>query len=178
MAAKLVYLKLELKRAFKRLPHMAAGAIVLMAMLGTIAFAASKLLYGETTLERVTIGVVLPEEDRFARQLVRMLGTYDSVRSVCEFSFRTAAKPKNSSDGEIFGIMNVPEGLVQGIMDGTNIPVTITLPQGNALENRVFKELTSAGARTLGSAQAVFTRAISCCSITIWPEGSASWRRI
>ena len=62
MAAKLVYLKLELKRAFKRLPHMAAGAIVLMAMLGTIAFAASKLLYGETTLERVTIGVVLPEK--------------------------------------------------------------------------------------------------------------------
>ena len=52
MAAKLVYLKLELKRALKRLPHMAAGAIVLMAMLGTIAFAASKLLYGETTLER------------------------------------------------------------------------------------------------------------------------------
>lgn len=155
MAAKLVYLKLELKRAFKRLPHMAAGAIVLMAMLGTIAFAASKLLYGEATLERVTIGVVLPEEDRFARQLVRMLGTYDSVRSVCEFSFMDSSEAKKQlRDGEIFGIMNVPEGLVQGIMDGTNIPVTITLPQGNALENRVFKELTSAGARTLGSAQA------------------------
>ena len=155
MAAKLVYLKLELKRALKRLPHMAAGAIVLMAMLGTIAFAASKLLYGETTLERVTIGVVLPEEDRIARQLVRMLGTYDSVRSVCEFSFMDSSEAeKQLRDGEIFGIMNVPEGLVQGIMDGTNIPVTITLPQGNALENRVFKELTSAGARTLGSAQA------------------------
>ena len=155
MAAKLVYLKLELKRALKRLPHMAAGAIVLMAMLGTIAFAASKLLYGETTLERVTIGVVLPEEDRIARQLVRMLGTYDSVRSVCEFSFMDSSEAeKQLRDGEIFGIMNVPEGLVQGIINGTNIPVTITLPQGNALENRVFKELTSAGARTLGSAQA------------------------
>ncbi len=155
MAAKLVYLKLELKRALKRLPHMAAGAIVLMAMLGTIAFAASKLLYGETTLERVTIGVVLPEEDRIARQLVRMLGTYDSVRSVCEFSFMDSSEAeKQLRDGEIFGIMNVPEGLVQGIINGTNIPVTITLPQGNALKNRVFKELTSAGARTLGSAQA------------------------
>lgn len=155
MAAKLVYLKLELKRALKRLPHMAAGAIVLMAMLGTIAFAASKLLYGETTLERVTIGVVLPEEDRIGRQLVRMLGTYDSVRSVCEFSFMDSSEAeKQLRDGEIFGIMNVPEGLVQGIINGTNIPVTITLPQGNALENRVFKELTSAGARTLGSAQA------------------------
>ena len=155
MAAKLVYLKLELKRALKRLPHMAAGAIVLMAMLGTIAFAACMLLYGETTLERVTIGVVLPEEDRIARQLVRMLGTYDSVRSVCEFSFMDSSEAeKQLRDGEIFGIMNVPEGLVQGIINGTNIPVTITLPQGNALENRVFKELTSAGARTLGSAQA------------------------
>ncbi|WP_320977090.1 ABC transporter permease, partial [Enterocloster asparagiformis] len=139
----------------KRLPHMAAVAFVLLAMLGTISLAASKMLYGETTLERVTIGVVLPEEDRFARQLVRMLGTYDSVRSVCEFSFMDSSEAeKQLRDGEIFGIMNVPEGLVQGIMDGTNIPVTITLPQGNALENRVFKELTSAGARTLGSAQA------------------------
>ncbi len=68
--------------------HMkAAGAIVLMAMLGTIAFAASKLLYGETTLERVTIGVVLPQEDRFAKQLVRMLGSLDSVKSVCDFAY-------------------------------------------------------------------------------------------
>lgn len=155
MAAKLVYLKLELKRACKKLPHMAAGAIVLMAMLGTIAFAASRLLYGDATLKRVTVGVVLPEEDRIAKQLVRMLGTYDSVRSVCEFSYMDGDEAgRQLQSGEIFGILTVPEGMVQGIMDGTNIPVTITLPQGNALENRVFKELTGAGARTLGSAQA------------------------
>lgn len=155
MTARLVYLKLELKRACKKLPHMAAGAIVLMVMLGTIAFAASKLLYGEPTLGRITIGVVLPQEDRVAKQLVRMLGSLDSVKSLCDFAYLDEREAdRRLKEGELFGVMTVPEGMVQGIMDGTNTPVTITLPRDNALESRVFKELTEAGARTLGSAQA------------------------
>ena len=49
--------------------------------------------------------------------------------------------------------MRIPEGMIRGIMDGTNPPVHILLPK-NSLEAIVFKELTMAGARTLGAAQA------------------------
>ncbi len=43
--------------------------------------------------------------------------------------------------GKLFGVMEVPEGFVQDIMNGTNTPVRIILPEGAGLESRIFKEL-------------------------------------
>ncbi len=155
MSARLTYFRLELKRACKRLPHMAAGAIVLMIMLGTIAFAASKMLYGEAAVGRITVGVVLPDNDLVSKKLVSMLGSLDSVKSICDFKYMEEDQAvKQLEDGTIYGIMSIPKDFVQSIMDGTNVPVTITLPEGGSLESGIFKELTQAGARTLGSAQA------------------------
>lgn len=147
-------LRLEFKRAMKRLPHMAAGAAVLMAMLGIIAFAASRILYGETVLGRISVGVVLPKEDTMAQMAVRMLGSLDSVDSLCDFVFMEEEEAEEAFEtGQVMGIMQVPEGMVEGIMDGSNPPVSILLAAGG-LESVVFRELTLAGARTLGAAQA------------------------
>lgn len=155
MSARLTYFRLELKRACKRLPHMAAGAIVLMIMLGTIAFAASKMLYGEAAVGRITVGVVLPDNDLVSKKLVGMLGSLDSVKSICDFQYMDEDQAiKQLKNGTIYGFMSVPKDFVQSIMNGTNTPVTITLPGDGTLESGIFKELTQAGARTLGSAQA------------------------
>lgn len=155
MSARLTYFRLELKRACKRLPHMAAGAIVLMVMLGTIAFTASKMLYGEAAVGRITIGVVLPDNDLVSKKLVSMLGSLDSVKSICDFRYMDEDQAiKLLKNGEIYGFMSVPKNFVQSIMSGTNMPVTFTLPEDGTLESGIFKELTQAGARTLGSAQA------------------------
>ncbi len=154
MTARLNILKIEFKRAWKRLPQMAAGAVVLMAMLGTIAFAASKVLYGESALGRISVGVVLPKEDAMAEMAVRMLGSLDSVGSLCDFVFMEREEAQSAfREGRVMGIMEVPEGMVEGIMNGSNPPVSILLSAGG-LESAVFRELTLAGARTLGSAQA------------------------
>ena len=50
--------------------------------------------------------------------------------------------------------MDMPEGLIQGIMDGSNPAVRILLPGNNWLESRIFRELTEAGAKILGASQA------------------------
>lgn len=154
MAMRVQLLKLEFMRAWKRLPHMAAGAVLLIGMMGMLAFAAGKLLYGDQAVGRIAIGVVLPREDKLAEFAVRMLGSLDSVDSLCDFSYMEEEEAKKALErGEIFGIMNVPSGLVEGIMDGSNPPVSVILPS-NGLEGAVFKELTMAGARTLSAAQA------------------------
>ena len=154
MSVGLNFLRLELKRAWKRLPYMAAGAAVLMLMLGTAAFAAGKVLSGEKALGRIAVGVVLPEGDKMAEMAVEMLGSLESVSSLCDFSFMDEGEAEEAlKKGEILGIMRIPEGMIRGIMDGTNPPIHILLPK-NSLEAIVFKELTMAGARTLGAAQA------------------------
>lgn len=155
MSARLTYFWLEWKRAIKRLPHIAAGALVLMLLMSMIAFAASKLLYGDAAFKRIAVGVILPKDDLVARKAVAMLGSLDSVESVCDFKYMNEKQALSQlKSGKIYGVMSVPAKFVQGILDGSNMPVTIILPQSSALEGKLLKELTQAGARTLGSAQA------------------------
>lgn len=155
MSARLVYLKLELKRACKKLPHIIAGAIVLLLLAGTVAFVASRMLYGEQAAGRITVGVVLPEGDAVAKKAVSMISSLESVKSICDFEYMDQEESISKlKAGKLYAVMEVPEGFVQDIMNGTNTPVRILLPKGAGLESRIFKELTDAGAATLGASQA------------------------
>ena len=155
MSARLVYLKLELKRACKKLPHIIAGAIVLLLLAVTVAFLASRMLYGDQAAGRITVGVVLPEGDAVAQKAVAMVSSLESVKSICDFEYMDKEEGvRKLKDGQLYAVMEVPEGFVQDIMNGTNTPVRIILPRGAGLESRIFKELTDAGAKTLGASQA------------------------
>ena len=71
----LIFLKLELKRACKRLPHLYAGAIMLFVMAGVIALLSSRMLYGDQVVGRVPVGVSVPQKDVLARQAVQMISS-------------------------------------------------------------------------------------------------------
>lgn len=151
----LVYLKLELKRAYKRLPHIYAGAILLLAMAAVIALLASQLLYGNGVVGKVPVGVLIPNEDRLAKQVVQMISSLDSVGNVCDFQYMD----KNScleelKKGNLYAVLDVPEGFVQDIINGTNTPVTVWFTSNAGIEGKLFQELTDAGALTLSASQA------------------------
>lgn len=151
----LVYLQLELKKTIKSIPYFLAGAIVLALLAGTIAFSAARMLYGEQAIGRIQVGVVVPEEDALAAKAMRMIESLDSVESLCEFTYLEEEAGFNRlKDGELFALMKLPEGLVEGIMDGTNLPVIVIFPESAGLEASVFRELTEAGSSILGTSQA------------------------
>lgn len=150
-----IYLRLELKRALKGIPYFLAGAIVLVLLAGTVAFSASKMLYGEQALAKIQVGVVLPQDDKLAAKAISMVTSLDSVGSLCEFTYVEEEEGRELlKKGELFALMVLPQGLIQGIMDGTNVPVDVLLPEHAGLESSVFKELTDAGSSILGTAQA------------------------
>lgn len=155
MNAFFVYLKLELKRACKTLPFFLAGAIVLVALLGTIAFSASKVLYGKAAIGRISVGVALPEDDKVAEKAMSMITSLESVESICDFIYLEEEEGrKKLQSGEIYVLMVVPDGFVQDIMHGINTPVTIILPNQPGMEAMIFKAMADAGAKTLSVAQA------------------------
>lgn len=159
-----IYIKLEIKRAFKILPRFLAGAIVLVCLLGTIAFLASRVLYGDSAVNRITMAVVLPEEDLLAQKAVLMLASMDSVESLCDFVYvdeDTAIEQLKNR--EVHGIMKVPKEFINGIITGVNTPILIILPDEKEIESLVFKELADAGARSLGIAQASIYAADEIC---------------
>lgn len=155
MKIRLFYLKLELKRALKCLPLMAAGAAVLMFFMGAAALLAGKALYGGPAAGRITIGAVLPENDALAKQVTSMLSSLESVKSICDFSYISREEClEGMENGTLLAALLVPEGFVQDIMNGVNTPVPVLLPENAGVESRIFKELADAGAQTLSAAQA------------------------
>ena len=81
-----IYLFLEFKRMIKTAPCFLAGAAVLAFLAGTVAFSASRALYGERALSGVQVGVVMPQEDRLARLALNPISSLDSVGSLCRFT--------------------------------------------------------------------------------------------
>lgn len=155
MARHLIFWKLEWKRAYHRLPQMFAGAAVLLFLAASAAFLASRLLYGDAAAGRITVGVVRPEGDLLSEKAVSMAGSLDSVSSMCDFLyFDREEAAKRLKSGELFAVMEIPDQMVEGIMDGTNPPVRVLLPARAGVESKIFQELTEAGAEILGSAQA------------------------
>ena len=171
MGTFLVYLKLELKRAARFLPWSVLGAAALAGLLGAAALLASQILDGSREISRLQVGVVLPDNDRAARQAVSMLGSLDSVESICDFVYVGQEEGiAQTESGELDCLMAVPENFVGSIMDGTNEPVTILFAGQLGLEERIFQELTKAGAGILGSAQAGIYAADRYCILLGTPE--------
>ena len=164
MGTYLIYLRLEIKRAVKVLPRFVTGAIVLVAILGTIAFSASKLLYQDQIMSRITVGVVLPEDDKIAQKAVDMLASLDSVKSLCDFVYMKEEDGRRQlQEGVLNALMVVPEGFIKDVITGVNTPAVIILPDHPGIEEMVFKELTDSGARTLSIAQAGIYAADGLC---------------
>ena len=89
----LVYLKLELKRALRILPWTAAGAMVLAGLLGAIALFAVRTLEGGEELNKLKVGVILPEEDALpvpgrGRPLSFYAGVFGKCRKYLPICFR------------------------------------------------------------------------------------------
>jgi len=155
MLIRFAFWKMEIKRALQRVPQLFAGVVVLMFLAGTTALFASRALYGEQAAGRIPVAVVLPEEELLAKKALSMITSLDSVKSMCDFVYQdreTALEMLKA--GEVYAVMEVPEGLVQGIMDGSNVPVRIYFPENAGIESRIFQELTDAGAGILSAAQA------------------------
>ena len=155
ISMKLVYLKMELKRAGKRILPLYAGVALLFLLSGAIVFLASRMLYGNKAVGRVPVAVAMPEEDPLAKQVVRILSTLDSVKSVCDFVYMDRDSGLEAlQKGEVYAMLDVPENFVQDIMNGSNTPVTVWMAEDIGIEGRIFCELADAGAATLSAGQA------------------------
>ena len=86
MSQRLNYWRLEVKRAFFRLPQLAAGAVILTLFLGLTASFAGERLYGDSALGRITIGVILSGEDEQEKCWFRCSPTWKVWRASVIFS--------------------------------------------------------------------------------------------
>lgn len=171
MRTYMIYLLLTGKRLLRQLPYFLAGLAVMVLLIGMAAFSASKVLYGETSLKKIEVGVVLPEDDALSEKITKMIASLDSVESLCDFSYLEHDEAfQKMKSGELQAVFEVPSGMARGILDGTNQPATIWFPDERGLEGAVFRELAESGSSMLGTSQAAIYAANECLNIQGVPE--------
>ena len=151
----------ELKKTIGMLPRMLLQAILLMALIGMIAFCGVKGMEREPLAVSADIGIVVREDNTMTKLALGYVENMESVSRMCCFvqiseeeGFRMLAS------GEIAALVVLPEQLVEGIMNGQNPAVNVIFPKDARLEALLFRELTESGAGLLRVAQAQIYGAI------------------
>lgn len=155
MRLRMQYLYVELKKTIGMFPRMLLQAILLMILIGAIAFCGVKAMEKEPLAVGARIGVVVREENTVTKMALRYVENMESVSQICDFvqvpeeeGFRLLERR------EIVALVMLPEQLVEGIMNGQNPAVDVIFPQNAQLEAMLFRELTESGAGLLRVAQA------------------------
>lgn len=147
--------KLELKRTIRQLPVMLAEAVLLMGILGMLSFGTAKLLYRDAPAIQITIAVIEKEKNPLTDLLLNYVQGMESISEICQFLIVSEEEGFSMlQDGKAAAALILPEGLVEGIMDGSNAPVQVCFPENAGLESALLRELTDAGVQMLRVAQA------------------------
>ena len=155
------YLYLEIKKTINMLPRMLLQAILLMALIGVIAFCGIKSMEQEPLAISVDIGVVVREDNMMTHMALSYVESMESVSQLCHFVQVSEEEGLRQLErGEFAALVVLPDQLVEGIMNGKNPTVDVVFPQDARLEAMLFRELTESGAGLLRVAEAEIYGAI------------------
>lgn len=147
--------KLELKRTIRLLPAMMLEALILTAVLAGVTFGASKLIYQDSPMLQITIAVIEERENPLTELAMQYIEGMESIAATCQF----LVVPKDEGfamlkEGKAAAALVLPDGMIDGIMTGNNVPVQVYFPENAGIESALLKELTDAGVGMLRVAQA------------------------
>lgn len=157
MYCRWIFFLLNIKKFIKILPTILLETLLFGLILLGVGAYATKAIYGEKVINEIQVGVAAEGKDRAADMLVRFVGSMDSIKDTISFSLLSSDKEAREKleTGEIYAAILVPEGIIDSVLSGENIPATILLDNSySEMETAVFEEFTRAGARLLTAAQA------------------------
>ncbi|MCR4586269.1 MAG: ABC transporter permease [Lachnospiraceae bacterium] len=147
---------LELKKNLMALPAFFGAMLFMSLVVSLLVFAGSSRLYKNGSPLSAKIAVVSYEADSsYVERLASYLGELSSASKGLEFEITDEERAREElRSGNVFAIMLIPDGMMEGILWGSNIPATIILPDEPDTASLIFAELTRAGADLLSAAQA------------------------
>ncbi len=157
--------RLEMKKYTAMVPVIFAETILAGLLLFGIGFCASKAVYGEKAVDVIKVGIVTRGQDSLTELLIRFVESMDSVKDTVSFARLSEAEAESALlSGSLSAAVIVPEGIVDSVNSGENIPATIMLADDySRVETEVFTEFAKAGEKLLTVAQAGIYAADAFC---------------
>ncbi|MDD3369345.1 MAG: ABC transporter permease [Lachnospiraceae bacterium] len=155
MKQSLNYLKLQLKQAKAAFPRSIAASSLLLVLIGSIAILGIHFLYQGKLVDQIRIAVVADETNPMTKLLLSYVSNMESTEALCVFeNVEESRGLEGIKQGTYAACMILPETVVEDILNGTNTPVRVVLPENGGIGTILLQELTDAGADMLSVAQA------------------------
>lgn len=160
MRQRMRYLYIEVKKTISMLPRMLLQAILLMVLIGAVAFCGIKSMEKRTGQEllavTLNIGVVMQEENMLTRMALDYVENLESVSETCHFIQVSEEEGRRMlAAGGLEAMVVLPGQLIEGIMNGQNPDVEIYFPpKSPGLEVLVMRQFVDTGTGLLQVAQA------------------------
>ena len=152
-------LYLQLKRAIRTVPRLLLGALIPLLLTG-LAVLYARRFSGTGNSSSLISPVALVNYDEQA-DLDFMLPYFSEIDAASGFQFveMTEDAAMNAlADGSVCAVLIFPEKMLIGIIDSTNTPARLYLPQNSAIASMLIGKFAQSGAQTLGAAQsAIYT---------------------
>lgn len=165
MRAGVVFFGLQCKKYGKLLPAILGKSLIFAAVMGMFAVVAVKMLSAESAFSEITVAVVSEEDDSVTDMLVGFVGAMDSFEESVSFERMSEEQAgKALEKREVYAAIYLPAGVLEGILNGNNIPAKVVLSRaGSEMETAVFEAVAKAGGRMLSIAQAGIYAADELC---------------
>lgn len=139
----------------KLLPAMLLEAALILAVLFAVTFGASKLIYKDSPMVQITIAVAQEEQSLLTNLAIQYIQGMESIAATCQFLVVSKDEAfAMLQEGEAAAALVLPGGMIDGIMNGNNVPVQVYFPENAGIESALLKELTDSGVQMLRVAQA------------------------
>lgn len=149
-----ILLNAEIKNTFTKIPKLITSTIILMAIIGIIAFCGTKYIYGSDTSFNVTLGLVAEDDTPVMTAITGLVTNAESVQEYATFITCTREElPKLLDSGRIYAGIILQENAANDILNGTNTPIEIVFPKNSGFEASVIAEIAKACASLLDTAQ-------------------------
>lgn len=148
------YLYLQWKRTFQSLIKAIAILLLVAIVLGGLFYTVGQVLKAKD-ISLVRVGMVIPEDEATSKYVMDIIGSMDSVKSICSFEYVSELKAiEGYNDGTYEAVVILPLGFYHDVQVGLNPPAKIYVPENAGLMSYLFRELLVAGVSYLQTAEA------------------------
>lgn len=136
------YFWLQFKRSLAAFSHMLGSLAGMLLLVAALAWGISRWFTNVQMFQKVTVGIVMPEDAGTTGLLVDLVSGMESVSSICTFSYLDEEEATAQLlDGTLQAAVCLPADFYEDVNGGTNTPLKVYFPADDTLNQSVFREL-------------------------------------
>ncbi len=154
--------RMQIKSAFKYMPHILLGMVVFVVIISGITTGAIYMSQQDSGDDKMQVAIVVDEnagvkEQQYVKTAFDFIQNMDSVNAVCDFTQEYALDEAVEllKEHKITALIRIPKGFIDGIMNGKNVPAVVYFNEKTTnFSSTLLRYMMQAGASDLSTAQA------------------------